>query len=266
MRKPDVHASRDEWERYLEGELTQSRAAELERHALTCEACAAARDETRALFDDLFDVPPRLLETDLVAGVLARIEAPPVRRAPRWIFAPLVPLAAAAAIAFAFVIPWGDAAEEFRAKSTSPAAHAADDWVGLTAFAVEPGRPPQPIDGALAPDQALAFAYRNIGPRPFDHLMVFGVSEGGEVYWYYPAYDDASTDPASVPVRAGAFDLPDRVTHALPTGPLHVYGLFTREPRTVRAIEALVRSIEPGERLPVEGAGQHVLHLEVSAR
>lgn len=260
MKRSDVHGSREEWSRYFEGELTQSRAAELERHVETCEACAIARDETRALFDDLFDAPPRLLATDLVAGVFERIEAPVPRRKRTWV---LAPLAAAAVIGAVFMLPRSESSD-FRAKSS--ATSAADDWVGLTAFTMEAGSVPKPIENAIASDHALAFSYRNIGPRPFENLMIFAVSGRGEVYWYYPAYDDAATDPASVSVRAGAFDLPDRVTHALSPGPLFVYGLFTREPRTVRGIEALVGTITPGERLPVEDAGQHVLRLEVMER
>ncbi len=256
MSKVDIHGSRAEWELYLEGELTQSRAAELEHHALTCEGCAATRDEARAFFDALRDVPPRLLATDLVAQVMERVEAPPPRRASRWIFAPL---AAAAVVVVALLFPTADS-PRFRAKSS---ATAGDDWVGLTAFVVEPGRA-RPLGGTIAPDQALAFAYRNIGARPFENLMIFGVSGSGEVYWYYPAYDDATTNPASVRIEHGAFELPDRVTHTLEPGPLHIYGLFTREPRTVRDVEALVRSVAPGERLPMEDAGQHRILVEVS--
>ncbi|MEQ9498813.1 MAG: zf-HC2 domain-containing protein [Deltaproteobacteria bacterium] len=259
MNKIDVHGSREEWERYLEGELTQSRAAELERHAETCADCAESLEETRAFFATLRDAPERLLRTDLVPQVMERIEAPVPRQTRRWV---LAPLAAAAVIAVA-LLPTSDSSE-FRAKSS--ATDRADDWVGLTAYVMDSGGPPQPVDGAVAPDQALAFLYRNIGARPFEYLMIFAVSGSGEVYWYYPAYDDASTNPASVRIEAGAVELPDRVTHELEPGPLHVYGLFTYAPRTVREIEALVGSVEPGERLPVEGAGQHHLRVEVTAR
>ncbi|MEQ8272400.1 MAG: zf-HC2 domain-containing protein [Deltaproteobacteria bacterium] len=259
MNKVDVHGSHEEWERYLEGELTQSRAAELERHVVACEACAESLEETRAFFATLRDAPERLLATDLVPHVMERIEAPAPRRTRRWV---LAPLAAAAAIAVVW-LPTSDPSE-FRAKSS--ATDRADDWVGLTAYVMESGGPPQPVDGAVAPDQALAFLYRNIGARPFEYLMIFAVSGSGEVYWYYPAYDDASTNPASVRIEAGTLELPDRVTHSLEPGELHVYGVFTREPRTVREIEALVGSVQPGERLPVEGAGQHHIRVEVTER
>ena len=59
----------------------------------------------------------------------------------------------------------------------------------------------KPADGWMAAGDELAFAYRN--PTGFTRLMIFGVDDWGDIYWFHPAWTDASQDPVAVPHRRG---------------------------------------------------------------
>ena len=252
----NVHPTREEWERFLEGELTTARAKHLELHKLECRDCKKAHAEALALFEELSHAPSELVATDLVPRVMARI-GEPQQRSYRWMMAPL---ALAASVALFAVLPKTDP-DGVRLKGTPIQA---DAWVGIEAFALGANGDLRALrNEPIAPDDSLAFAYRNIGTNPFRHLMIFGVSQRGEVYWYYPEYTERATDPQPISIDSGTFDLPDRVSHRLAPGRLYLYGLFTRAPYSVDTIEALAASVAAGERLPVPDSGQHILRVEV---
>ena len=44
----------------------------------------------------------------------------------------------------------------------------------------------------------LSFAYTN--RAGFRYLLVFAVDERGSVFWYYPAWTDASATPSALPI------------------------------------------------------------------
>jgi hypothetical protein len=88
--------------------------------------------------------------------------------------------------------------------------------------------------------ESLAFSYTNPTPVGACCLMVFGRDVSGRVYWFWPAWNDASEDPASVPISASTqpVELTEAVRHPLQTGPLTIVGLFTPRPLHVREVEA----------------------------
>ena len=92
----------------------------------------------------------------------------------------------------------------------------------------------------LARDQSLAFAYTNPANESF--VAIFAVDDGGQVYWYYPAWTDPADDPVSIPIVSGAasHDLPDAVRHDLHGRSVMVHALFSRAPLHVREVEARV--------------------------
>ncbi len=252
------HASVEEWLRFHEGQLTLSRSQELQDGHLQCEVCRAAQDEAKALLERLLDVPPEVAKLDLVPSVIAAVAQPQRPAWRRWIWAP--------ALASAVLVGFGlrNVQPEFRSKGAE--VKTMDAWVGLEVYAVE-GRVTRPLRGAaIQPCAALAFSYRNIEEaRDFSRLMIFGVHERGEVYWYYPAYVDASSDPVSilVPISGGGA-LPDRISHDLEPGALRLYALFSGRPYSVKEIEALLKSVPSGGRLPLANTGQHIIRLEVA--
>jgi hypothetical protein len=127
--------------------------------------------------------------------------------------------------------------------------------------------------GALSADDGLVFRYTNLGPEPFGYLMVFGIDAAREVHWYFPAYEVAGSDPASLPVQRGGTNvtLPDVIHHKLAAGRLAVYAVFTREPLQVLAVERDLAALfargawDPAAppRLPFAGSGQDVVRANV---
>lgn len=239
----------DELLLYLEGDVTQRRARELEAMPGHAERVASVR----ALTDRLALADPALEAIDLVPDLHRALgEAPPSRRrAPawavplRWPGAALVGLAAAAALVVVVATPLAERNDEFRPKGGAQAGEA-DRWAGVDVYRL--GDAPQAAQVPLAQraeerlraGDALAFAYRNGGTQPFEYLMIFGVDASGEVRWFHPQWTDAGTTPQSIaiaPTASAATELRTAVQHELPTGPLMVHALFSRRPLTVLEVE-----------------------------
>jgi hypothetical protein len=146
-----------------------------------------------------------------------------------------------------------------------------DQWVSIQAFrGTADGY--EEVRDRIAPDDALAFTYRNRPDSRFRFLMVFGVDEVGRVYWYYPQHNDPAANPGSISIDAvpGVVELPEQVAHDLGTGSFRLFGLFSPEPLAVDEVErvagnalAAAGGIEQLRRLEIEGIGQHSLLLRV---
>jgi hypothetical protein len=129
-----------------------------------------------------------------------------------------------------------------RAKSAGAgAAGAPERWAGISAYRVAGGRAPERLGGRISPDDGLLFTYTNLGPRPFTHLMIFAVDASGQVRWFHPAYQEAGTNPASIPIQTNAnVPLAEVVSHPFAPGPAVVHALFSRRPVHVREVEAWI--------------------------
>src|SRR5204863_161967 len=92
------------------------------------------------------------------------------------------------------------------------------------------------VDRIDARDE-MAFAYRN--PRGARRLMVFGVDEHRNVYWYHPGWMDTAKNPVAIPIEPGdqRHELPAAVRHRIEGRSLDVYAVFTNRPLTVREAE-----------------------------
>ena len=196
------------------------------KHLPGCERC---RGRYRAL------VMLESLEPD--GGERART------RMARAVFAPAPPrraiwgvaLVAAAAAVLLVALP----REGFRARGGDPAA---DGGPALSIFRVPAGGAPERVGAVVRVGDGLAFSYRNPPAARATHLLVFAVDQGGRVYWFWPAWTDAASDPQALAVPAGeaAVELAEAVRHPLPPGRLTVHALFARRPYHVREIEAAV--------------------------
>jgi hypothetical protein len=112
-----------------------------------------------------------------------------------------------------------------------------------------PGTAPTPATDTIRRDDELAFAYENPEGKPW--LAIFAVDEHGRVYWFHPAWTDATEDPPAIHAETtpGVHELPEAVRHRFEGERLDVHALFLDKPLTVRQIEAeLGRSI-PGDRV-----------------
>jgi hypothetical protein len=246
--------------RYLLGEMTRSESEDAERAIADSRRLQARVAELRAMMDELARPPEWVARADLVGEVRTRMARPrevPARRR-GWVLGGMA--VAAAALAILFVR--GSVARDgsgFRVKGS--AAADPDRWVGIELSRGD-ARP-------IAPGQRLSAGelmvrYTNLGPAPFDYLMVFAVDAAGQVAWFYPAYERAGTDPAAIRIERGAALLPDLIRHEFAPGRLTVCGLFLRRPLTVGKVEAALagRQPAPGERLRFSDAGQHCFDVE----
>ncbi len=115
----------------------------------------------------------------------------------------------------------------------------ASDGTGaaLEIYRVTGDRTTKPADGWMAAGDELAFAYRN--PTGFTRLMIFGIDDRGAIYWFHPAWTDASQDPVAVPINAGVgpFELPEAIQHQVGGSRLRIVALFTNTAGSVRALE-----------------------------
>lgn len=221
----------DDLRRYVLGDLER---VEIERIDAALEADGALRDrlERQRRFVELLRTPsPGSEDVSVLDGVRAGVGRPAARRWPAMVVA-----AAVVAVVMLFVVRPQD---EFRAKS------AGDDErrSGVFAYVVPEDGEPQRLEKTVASTAKLGFAYHNDDKSPYRYLMIFAVGADREVYWYYPAYVDAATDPAAVSIERGVQHqpLPDSVRHELPPGPLVIHALFMPEPRRVSDVERAIR-------------------------
>ncbi|HUS63577.1 MAG TPA: hypothetical protein VMZ28_03500, partial [Kofleriaceae bacterium] len=212
------------------------------------------------------------------AGVRAGLAAPaPARRPARRMAlrgAVVGALAAAAAVLVVGRVRGGDDGGEeagFRAKGGAPAAGDTDRWIGVHLYHEGEGGRMEKVGDRL-PRGGVMVSYTNLGPTPYDYLMVFEVNARGDARWYYPAYMSIGTRPQAIAIERGAVDvaLPELIEHDdLPGGPVVVCGLFLRRPLAVTQLEAALAA-SPGldltrARLPISDAGQHCMALEREA-
>jgi hypothetical protein len=267
---------------YVEGEVTPSETVEIE--AALAESARARRDfaELRAIRDTLARPLPELESIDLaprielaIAQLAAGAPAVTAPRRRRWPAALGLVAALAAAAAIVLVPRLRPRAPEtsgledgLRVKAAAPATPEARRWAGVQAFRVSAGATAVALGERLRAGDGLMFSYANLGPRPFAYLMVFAIDARGAIRWYYPAYERAGANPASLPLRGGVARvlLPDVIRHDLAPGPLEVRALFTRQPLTVTEVEAwLAAHGGVAATPPWPGAYQQTIESDVEA-
>jgi hypothetical protein len=140
-----------------------------------------------------------------------------------------------------------------------------DEAVRLFVHRLSKNQPPERLGKKMAPSDELAFSYQN--PGAYSHLVVFAVDRANRVYWYHPAWTDPANRPSAISIEAGAQtrELPEAVRHALPPGPLRIYGVFARRSINVADVEGAVTAAAAGAgRLPLEGTVQVMETVEVA--
>lgn len=258
---------------YLEGEVAADRVTEIEAQVATCTTSAARLHNLALIKEAIQAQDPLTADMNLVDAVGQHLDqmgdAPSnVVRPARWrqLSWGAGLLAAAAMLV---LVPWSFRSTEdgFQARSNSTTA--ADRWVAVHPFVVEAGEV-RPLKNPLRSSTAVALTYTNAGEEPFRYVMVFAVDAGKQVYWFYPAFSDAGSNPTAVAIQGPVtrMELKEMVRHAFRPGPLHLYGLFLREPLTVSQVETMIsRAVvqEDGSlgRLPIKESGQHILAFTV---
>ena len=216
---------------HFAGRGTAASDREMWRHLPGCERCRG-RYRALALMESLEpDGGDRARER------MARaVFAPPPRRRAVWGVAAL----AAAAVILLVALP----RDRFR-----PRGGAGDEAAGprpaLSIFRVPPGGSPERVGAVIRAGDSLAFSYVNPPELKATHLLVFAVDEGAHVYWFWPAWTSAGSDPQAVAISPGStpVELTEAVRHPMRPGRLTVHALFARRPYHVREIEAAVAGL-----------------------
>lgn len=107
----------------------------------------------------------------------------------------------------------------------------------------------------------LIFSYRNNSSA--SHLMVYGVDEQKNVYWYHPAWVDAADNPSAVPIAQSekVIALPLAVAHAYQGANLQLFALFLNEREAGMTVQNLERLLEnDGQGLKEKNLAPKMLH------
>ncbi|HMA91398.1 MAG TPA: hypothetical protein VKP30_01880 [Polyangiaceae bacterium] len=114
------------------------------------------------------------------------------------------------------------------------------------------------------------FSYTNLGSSPFEYLVIFSVDAHKNVRWFYPAYEQPGTNPASIAIKHDLADvpLPDLIHQDWAPGPIAIHALFSSRPLHVLEVEAWIEhagSMQAlREPLNVSGAYDQVTTTELA--
>ena len=272
----------DELLSYLEREISVIRASEIEEHLRECAACGHRWAAIESITSKIGADPGEFHSFEFVARVVKHVTSgttamPRQRRNVAWIW----PIAATA-LAAGLVAFWVTAQvpkavggpSSFAARGT--AAFNPDQWVSFQAFRPRHGGTSyvRVID-SIRQDDRLVFSVRNGVRGPYRFLMILGVQDTGDIFWYYPAYDDPGDNPQSVRVEPSDNGQPlgEEIRHALTSGPLRIVALFSEQPFDVAAIEQVVRneilldgSVATMGRIPIADTGQQSFVVRVEEK
>ena len=235
---------------HFKGTIAIDEERTMRAHLVTCDACRA-RYRRHLLLGTL---NPQALpaEARIAQGLGVRKTAP---RSPLAWIAPALALAAAAVVLL-LVRPRDDG---FTARGGLDATAASTSASPLRVYRVAKGGTPAPVFDVVQRDDELAFAYEN--PEKKKYLMIYGISDRGRVYWFYPAWSNEAEDPRAVSASAepGLHELPDAVTHHFEGTSLEVHSLLLDAPLTVRELEKRIAS----GPLLIPGASDHTQRLRM---
>jgi hypothetical protein len=248
---------------YAERELPPSEAKEVEAELAGSPELRRRLDRYRELCDALAAPIPELERLDLAAMVSARARVAPaprpsVRSRP-WVWSGA--LAAAACVALAVgMVGRRPRPTEGEVRARGGAQPDGERWQGVRLFLVKDGSAPTPLADGVGVHDGVLVSYSNLGPKPFDFLMVFAVDSQGQVAWLYPAWEKSDEDPSSVPIRrsVAGVELRSLIHPAWTVGRVTIHALFTRQALKVREVEAMLSA----QRLIIPDSAEQ--HVEIS--
>ncbi len=242
--------------RHFAGSISASAERKLRAHLSGCDDC-------RAYYQDfllLAELDPQALPAvERLGRGLGLVERGKLQAALPALGA--LGLACAALLAFSALRARPDAADSQEFAARGSVAEAPSSFVRVYRAGATRA---ELVGGQIARDDELAFAYEN--RAGFEYLLVFGVDERGQVFWYYPAWTDASATPTALPIRKSRelLELPDAVRQKLVGKRLRLLSIFTHEPLSVRAVEERLTSLGAAHEGPLwRGTLEQELSLEV---
>jgi len=209
------------------GRGTASSDRHMWRHLPGCDKCRA-RYRALSLLESLEPDGGERARARMAAAIFA----PVPRRRAIWGVAAL----AAAAVLLLVVLP----RDAFRPRGGTEIPDTARPTLAI--FRVPPGGTAERVGAVVRAGDSLAFSYQNPPELAATHLLIFAVDDAAHVYWFWPAWTSATTDPVALAIQPGtaAVELAEAVRHPMRPGRLTVHALFARRPYHVREIEAAV--------------------------
>jgi hypothetical protein len=121
-------------------------------------------------------------------------------------------------------------------------------------------------DNWIARGDALAFAYANPAGRKY--VMIFGVDEHGDVYWFQPGWPAGTPPPRSLPAVAGPgpHELPDAVKHDFDGSRLDLFALFSESAFPAAFVDRKVTWATTGSVLPLDQEGVTIVRRRLEIR
>jgi len=241
-------------DRHFAATISVNEETEMRRHLPACAACAERYQ--RHLLLARFD-----RHAPGAARRLARGLGLPAPRG-KWVWPTRGLVAAMAFVALVlFARPRAAVApgpEAFAPRGASPAPNAL--WI----YRLAASGPPQLVDGHIAPDDELAFAYAN--PQGRRTLAVFGVDEHRHVFWYAPGWPVGAPAPAAMPAipGVGPHEMEEAVRQAYDGRRLDVYAVFSDAPLSVEALDHAAAA--PGGLSALRAAGASVIVRSLQVR
>lgn len=206
-------------DRHFAGRIRPPEEARMREHLPSCERCERCYE--RHLL--LAKLDPNAMSAQERIGAALGLWAP--KRRGSVATAAVIAMAACFAL---FLLRPHDRALEFQARGAPSEPRV---WV----YRVAPGAKPVQLGEVMSASDELAFAVDNVGEAR--RLLIFGVDEHRHVYWYHPAWVEATATPTAVPAPAGRHELPEAVSHQLDGSVLTLYAVFTSDSVTVREVE-----------------------------
>jgi hypothetical protein len=237
-------------DRHFEGTIAPADERVMREHLSGCPACRTHYE--RHLVLSQLD-PAALPAEERMARGLG------IGRRRRARVLPFVAASVAAAAAVALFLRGSSPTDGFEARGNVVLPPPSRIYV----YDVPPGGAPALAGPSVSAHDELAFAYENGAGR--SRLMVFGVDEHGDVYWFYPAYTSDREDPVAIPIETDSrrHDLPDAVRHHFDGGHLSVRALFLDAPVSVHQVEALLAT-HPTGPLPLSGVSESSTSLTIA--
>lgn len=229
-------------------------------HLVECSECAQKRDEAQQLIHGIGPSPAEFDDPTFLSDVMTLVRLGQARpdklgldkepRSRSWLKVSLI-AASVSFLTLALIWQIGDKKEQSEFTARGADIEVEGRWVSISVFRALDNEQYKKVDKSIRSDDALAFSYTNGGDYPYDYLMIFAVDTHGEVFWYYPAYEDESTNPLSIDIRPSAEPIPlkEQVRHELNGGKIRIFALFSKEALDVRGVEQIISEdySDPGD-------------------
>jgi hypothetical protein len=207
-------------------------------HLPSCKKCHGYFERRQMLAD----VDPAALTAEQRIGASIGIVPAPKSRA---VGVPAFFTAAAMAMGALVIWPNMNTSSEFQSRGagdkTTVVSPSEEVFVHIMGAKDEPVL----LQDEMKASAEIAFSYRNKGA--FTHLMIYGVDEKNEVYWYYPSWTDPEKNPAAIRVLSNqeVNPLENAVAHEYRGKRLRLYSLFLKKKDatlTVQQLEAHLKT------------------------